>query len=342
MKLRNLLLPIVLCLGINTAVDAQTVPETQMPIITKIAATWCGNCGTWGWNLFEGLLEDNEGKAIFLNTHYSGDLISAASSALSSNLNANGQPKFYYNNDNTSASANSVAAKRVEIAGMVDATNLEAPIANTGLEFDYDGYAFNIKTKTKFFSEMTGNIHLGIIALESKVVNNQASLGVVEHTYIVRGAESGNTFGPMIASGTIDAGTEIEGTYTFTREASWNADNITLVALMWSEENDNFTYINGSYGVEAMPSSLNVDLGGAFNAQWRSNDSENELFIQTSTDLGTTDINVYNVNGQLVKQLFQGELNQGEYHLPVENLNSGNYFIEINSEKGKETLKAQF
>ncbi len=342
MKLRNLLLLTVVLLGLHNASEAQTVPEVQMPVLTKVTATWCPNCGTWGWTLFEGMLADNTDKAIFLNAHYSGDLTTPASQDFAANLNANGQPKFYFDNMNTLASANTVAAKRMEIAEMVNTANAQTPIANTGLEYSYDSGTYTINTKTKFFDEMTGNIHLSIVALESKLTNNQASQGIVDHTFVVRGTESSNTFGPMIASGTIAAGTEIDGTYTLEKGTNWNEENIILVAMMWSEENSNFTYINGSVGSMIFVNSLSNDLGASFTAEFRSNQVENELFINTDQDLGNSLVNIYNVNGQLVQQLFKGNLIQGEYHLPVSGLTTGNYFIEINTEKGQETIKAQF
>jgi len=342
MNFRTLLLLVVVIFGLQSSSEAQTVPEMQMPVLTKVTATWCPNCGTWGWDLFEGMLVDNADKAIFLNTHYSGDLVSTASQDFASNLGANGQPKFYFDNMNTLASANTVSAKRTEIAEMVAEANAQTPLANTGLEWTLEGDTYNIKTKTKFFSEMEGNIHLSIVALESKLVNNQASQGVVEHTFVIRGTESNNAFGPAIATGINAAGSEIDGTYTLEKGASWNADNLTIVALMWKEDNGNFTYINGSVGAEAVVNGLSSDLGDNFNAQWRSNETQNELFINTNVDLGQATIQIYNVNGQLISQLFQGELSSGTYNLPIVGLNQGNYFIEINTERGTETIKAQF
>ena len=327
MTFRNLLLLSVVFFGLQGTVQAQTVPEVQMPIITKVTATWCTNCGSWGWELFKGLLEDNAEKAIFLSTHNSGDLVTPAASDFASNLGANGQPIFYFNNTNTLATANTVASKRMEIAQMVDDANLLTPTANTGLEFTLTDNTYNIKTKTKFFSGMNGNIHLSIVALESKLLNFQAAQGTIEHTYVIRGSESSNAFGPMIASGAIDGGTEIDGTYTLEKGANWNADNITLVALMWSEDNDNFTYINGSVGAVAVVNGLDTDLGSDFTAQWRTNDIENELFINTNADLGQTNVNLYNVNGQLVNQIFSGEMISGEYHLPVAGVGTGKYFF---------------
>jgi hypothetical protein len=54
--------------------QGQDVPETQQSLISKVTATWCINCGTWGWSLYEGLEQDNAGSNFL--TLYNGNEVS--------------------------------------------------------------------------------------------------------------------------------------------------------------------------------------------------------------------------------------------------------------------------
>jgi len=60
--MKKLLLPLIY-LGICYASLAQEVIPTQQTLITKISATWCINCGTWGWETQEKILAENAGVA---------------------------------------------------------------------------------------------------------------------------------------------------------------------------------------------------------------------------------------------------------------------------------------
>ncbi|MEO1714235.1 MAG: hypothetical protein AAFU60_12955 [Bacteroidota bacterium] len=64
MKQTSLLFALLLVLG--GSLQAQEVMEVTTPVITKKTATWCINCGTWGWDLFEGLVSANQNSAVFL------------------------------------------------------------------------------------------------------------------------------------------------------------------------------------------------------------------------------------------------------------------------------------
>ena len=59
-------------------IHAQDVPEVQRTLLTKVTATWCPSCGSWGWSFFEDIIEDNTGKATFMGAHHSGNLVSSA------------------------------------------------------------------------------------------------------------------------------------------------------------------------------------------------------------------------------------------------------------------------
>lgn len=73
---------------------AQQVEEVQRTLITKRTASWCINCGTWGWTLFDGLVADNEDKSVLIAAHYDGDLENAAAEEITDNFGGFYQPRF--------------------------------------------------------------------------------------------------------------------------------------------------------------------------------------------------------------------------------------------------------
>ena len=91
MKSKITLLVLLIFFGFAMSAQVPDAPQTSMPVITKIAATWCPPCGSWGWDFFEHMLEDNTDDAIIMAVHHSGDLVNPTASALTSNLNASSQ-----------------------------------------------------------------------------------------------------------------------------------------------------------------------------------------------------------------------------------------------------------
>ncbi len=341
MKLKNILFSLVFMMSAQL-IQAQDVPQTQLSILTKITADWCTNCGTWGWNLMEDMLEDNAANIIVLNSHASGGLYDAAAADIKANFGANGQPKFYINNTDLLANSGNGAAKRMEAMQLIEANAGQTPLANAGVLFTREGTTFTINTKTKFFSEMNGSVHLSLLVLENNVSFNQSPIGTQDHPSVVRRAESGSTFGDAIAQGTIAAGTEIDGNYTIEGEATWNMDNIKIAALLWTEENGNYTYVNGTQASESAVSSLN-GIEAAFQLEWRNAGSQHQLFLSNDSPLGDSNISLINTQGQLVRSILTGNIAAGEQLVPFssEGLSAGNYFVRVDTEKGTKTISIQ-
>ena len=88
-----------------------TVPQTQRPLITKRTASWCPNCGGWGWTFFRNVMDDNNGKAVFFANHYDGIHTSPTTLALATNFGGVSQPLFFLNNTNQSVSSGSTATQ---------------------------------------------------------------------------------------------------------------------------------------------------------------------------------------------------------------------------------------
>jgi len=78
--MKKVLLPICFFFAFLTA-QAQEVPEVQKTLISKISADWCPPCGTWAWDLFHDLVNDNDNQAVLMAVHHSGGLETPTSNA---------------------------------------------------------------------------------------------------------------------------------------------------------------------------------------------------------------------------------------------------------------------
>lgn len=312
---------------------AQTVSETQMPMITKITATWCPNCGTYGWSFFRDAIEDNQDNAIFIAAHPSGDLVSDEGKEFNSNLSANGQPKFYLNNQDFGVNAGNGAAKRPELKQAVDEMNGLTALVGTGIEVTRSGNVLTAKTKVRFLGDADGKYHLVVYAIEDNVTATQASVGPMAlHKYILRTSFDDNTFGEAIAEGSIATGTEFENTFTTTMADNWKADNLYYAAVIWQEVDGQYTYVNGSQVKETVVSSI-VDraLLNKVQASWTATDNAHQLILQSDKSYEEVSIELVDMKGQLISTQMLPYLSRSEQFVPLatENLPAGTYAVRI-------------
>jgi len=203
---------------------AQDVPEVQQSMISKVTATWCTACGSWGWNLFAGVVEDNNDNALVVATHYSGDLMNSTASAITNNFNVNSQPRFVVNDVDQGASSGNASTKRTDIANMVATNAAMPPVVNAGLTVVLtDDNELEIKTNTMFFQNADGEYNLAAYIVEDNVIANQASQGAnANHKNILRAGASTDAFGELIVNGTVSAGETFQKNFVMPIDASWD------------------------------------------------------------------------------------------------------------------------
>lgn len=226
---------------------AQEVLPKQQTLVTKMAATWCVNCGTWGWDTYEGMIDENPEEAIFITAHYNGDLHTKTAEAFSKNFKSIGQPQFFLNNSNTGLHEGNRSLKRTEIIEAVKENATKTPIANTGITYSLNDKTLTAQLKTKFFQNTSGVYSVAVYVLEDGVSNFQAGKEeVVEHKKVLRGSLTEEDFGRTIGSLQIASGTEYNRTFSTVIPDEWNTDRLSLVAVIWKKEGDEFHFVNGS------------------------------------------------------------------------------------------------
>lgn len=320
---------------------AQEVPEVQKTLLTKIAATWCSNCGGWGWTFFEDIIEANAEKAVFINAHHSGDLLSPTGLAFATNFEAPYQPYFYAGNQDLDINGGNIDTKPEEVKELVDANYLLAPVANVGFEAILDNNTLTLNTKTKFFQEASGDFYMGLYILEHHVVNNQSNNSTMAlHPYVLRTSITGEDFGELIVNGTATADSEYTGTYSIDLNEAWSQDSLIVAGIIWEKIEDTYQFVNvntieefdaAPVSVSTIPADvLNVELYPTLAT------ASTQLNLDLKEQSLKVNIQLFDLNGQAVQQIFQGELSNGtqSIQIPTAPLNAGLYFVNIQTEDG--------
>lgn len=330
-----------LLLSLPFLTNAQDVPTTQVPMLTKITATWCPNCGTYGWSFFKDAISENGNKVIYVAAHPSGNLVSPEGMDFNSNLSAPGQPFFYLNNSNLGVFGSNLSAKLAELSESVNDMAASAPLAGTGIEVIRDGSTLTAKTKTRFFDDTNGTYHLAVYVIEDHVITTQASVGgSADHRYILRTSFDGATFGGEIANGDIAAGTEFELTFNTDIVNTWNMDNVTFAAVLWKKNDTKFEYVNGNEVVESTPSSVNNQLLPGLNLSWMPNGTAHDLIINHSNTLEEVNIELMSTTGQLIQKTVIDRLTKGRHTIPLAtaDLPAGTYAVRLSSNNRQQSI----
>jgi hypothetical protein len=239
----------LICLGIFVALttpvqlNSQTVAEEQRLLLTKRTASWCPNCGTWGWTLFKNLIEDNAQKAVLIAAHYDGQLAVPAAADLTDNFGGFYQPRFFLNETDVNASSGNIASIQNSIQNQVNAAFATGPVVNAGFAPIWMDGALEVAARVKFFQEAQGEFYLGIYLVENDVTAYQAGIGNnAVHQKLFRAAFSDETWGQLIVDGTAQAGQEF--TLNFSHPLDELQGNYEVVGIIWKKENSKYLPVN--------------------------------------------------------------------------------------------------
>ena len=326
---------------------AQDVPEVQQSLITKITATWCPNCGGWGWTFFDNLYDDNADKAVLIAAHYSGELQTSVSSDFATNFGVNYQPFFILGNENQNVSAGNAATKRMEIENAVDNNYLSDPIANAGLIVSKNGNSLSVQTKTRFFQNASGDYYLGVYVIEDGVVNYQANQGNdAVHKKVMRASMSDSSFGELIASGSISADTEFTKEYSIDI-SSWNENNLEIATILWKKEGNTYYFVNTNSTTEL--STVGITEISEEIVDFDVYPTVTKDVVNISLDIKEEIDDVYldliDPTGRVIKSIFNGEavISKQNFELSKSTVGSnGLYFIMLRSGKAVSTKKVVF
>jgi len=348
MKKSFIILAILLSNIVLLKAQSIEIPTTQKPVIIKITASWCPNCGSWGWTFFHNLIEDNDTKSVIFAAHSSGNYQNSTSVDFSNNFNAIGQPRFLLNGEDQYVGSNNTSSKRSDFATKVNTESNESLLAQTGIEATYNDNTMTVSYNTKFFSSASGEYYLGLYLIEKEVTGYQAGQGNnAKHKKILREELTGKSFGNLIVSGDISSDNVYEGKVQFDI-SKYDVKNLEIASIIWKKENDKYEIVNSNIDTEVSYS------GTSATKQFNNQEIFSfDIFPTIIQNYATIEINLakkisnptlvtYDYNGKLVQTKQLNQLNPGEnkilFRLP-DNTPKGFYYVKIIAQKGKSFTK---
>jgi hypothetical protein len=239
---------LICAVGFSSGLFAQSewlVPKENIGMLTKITATWCNPCGTWGWEAMEGLIADYSEDHIVVSMYApsSSKLYNTAAEEIANEIGFSGTPNFAGNGLDQGTSVASATA-------IVD-TFASAPVIAVpayALELVLEDTII-IETKTKFWEGVNGKFHLQVFVVEDHVMEEQnGQTGDVAHHMVVRKWFTALDSNNVILDGSASAGDIKEKRFMIETDAEWDWDNLYIMSTLWMENPADPTdlwYING-------------------------------------------------------------------------------------------------
>lgn len=332
-----------------------TVPEKQIPLLSKVSASWCPYCGTWGWDFMEALMDDNTGSSNIVTLHYSGDYRSQEAAEMTSNFGAFGQPQFFLNSTRVNVNSSTVDAARSEVKATVSQSGTASPEAQTGILAGPTNGQLNIVTKTRFFQEVSGEYYLSLYILEKSFNGPQAGRnGNSLHKNVLRFGLTDNTFGEPIATGTISAGSEVIFQKSIDlSDMTYSLENIRILSIIWKKEGNKYLVVNSNSseqftaGVTLLPTA-DRRLGKAdFQFSIQPNVVSNFALLKLilPSQRKNFQAELWTLNGKKVQDIFQGQLSSGAHEWTIDRSKveaAGMYVLRLNDGSGQMSRRVIF
>ena len=298
------------------------------PIVTKVTATWCPNCGDWAWDFME-LMKDDfiDGPMLILGVHHSGDLEAPVSLWWTQNLGARFQPLFYLDNESISASRTTwqTAFLSTKLNGDVLATSAPATLSYNTI--DLDDEMLTVSANVEVLPTTTNNMFISTYIFENKVVNFQSQVGAdAIHPNVLRAAMTDEFQGVPISD---------LGTYEFNYplETAWNTEEVGIFTVIWEQVGNTYNILGTTHqsNISQLSSSEEILDSRIFSFRNAGNN-----FIVTAEDSDSYNLSLTDMTGKRVAaETFSHELKLDKTDLPT-----GMYVITLRSETG--ALSQQF
>ena len=243
--------------GNNNQPKELVVPQTSMPIVNKLTATWCPPCGGWGWTLLQDIIDAQGEKAVIMGTYGSSTseyYHNTAQAFKTQFAPTAGWPAFCVNGKNeTQYSSNGniyTGQTLTQCINVCDNFAAQSPTVQTGFRYSVKEGNIEVETKTKFFENGDGNYYLGVYVIEDGVVGKQAGhtpSTSAEHHYVLRNSQMDIPWGKQIAEGEVAAGTTFDNVFSIPVDNKWNMDKVKVAVIMWDKNIYNkYIFVNAN------------------------------------------------------------------------------------------------
>jgi len=293
------------------------------PVLTKITADWCGNCGTWGWDYMEGMRDEfADNSALVLAVHYSGGLKNDTGEWWKNNLKSSGQPRFYLNNEVISVGRSNWP----EELGPTKESADELINITTGVGMEYNKVDLNsgfleVDIKITDLPAATNELFLANYVYEDHVESFQSQQGDnALHPNLLR-----STMGPDFQGMSIsDAGIY---SFNMTLNPEWIENNLGLLTVVWEKNGDQYTMIHTG-SIERI--NLSLDTEELLNSADFTFADRGNNFVISSITSDEYQLSLTDMNGRAITNTtFRNEV-----AINTSDFVSGIYVATLRSEKG--------
>lgn len=249
--MKKLILSWIVLLGITLNVSVAQTPEPKSTaLFSKITATWCNPCGTWGWERTDQVLSNTYIKDQYLflalyvgNPSYGNDkFLNQTAASIASSFTYSGTPSFNVNGANKTQNLMDLVQAINNFAGT-------APVASAAARQTITGNVVTVNANVKFWKPTSGEYLLAAYLVEDGALNLQNGQGSdpVPHKAVLRASMSSFAFGEQIATGTIKADQEYNKSFTYTiSDSEWDKSKMKVYTIIWKKNGAKFEYVNGS------------------------------------------------------------------------------------------------
>lgn len=307
----------------------------QYALVVKKTATWCSNCGSWGWTWFKDLIQETQNdQVIAIALHSTASALEVPNNLdddwLASFSTVGGFPTFYVNGTNHSTYGSLLSTAKSKAT--------EAPLAGIAVETGFEQDRVFARARVTWQQGVQGEYALGFYVVEDSLVHAQTSQGPnALHRFVLRRSLGNASFGETRQ---IDAPSGQSETWEGEQDyplASVSRHHI--LAVLWRKVSaTKFEYVNATLapleeGLLSGGVSVNtekpfrvfpnpVQRGGQLNLE----------FPSASSD--PVRLGLYRPNGEL---LHEADLPVGPmagWSLP-DRLNPGSYILSLRNREGE-------
>ena len=237
------------------------VEKKNQSLVNKVTSTSCTFCGTWGWQVFEDLIESYSDEAVMMGTYINrgtpyDELYERVSVSMRNAITEQRSTPTFVVNGNLIEGFSNIDEIYDKYENFHN-EHLNAPVkVSSAINADINGNSIAIEAKTRFFQDLEGEYKLGIYVLEHEVPEVQAYItqageGALDperlHKYVLRAEAGDDELGRELINGSVAEGETFVENIDLEVDSDWNIDNLHFAAIIWEVNGNDHSVVNASW-----------------------------------------------------------------------------------------------
>ena len=186
------------------------------------------------------LVTGNYGKIVPLVIHIDDELANTPlSNSFDQYFTCGGVPTFFVGDVETSSFS------------QINTICSQSPVAQSCFIITKNFGLINVKTRTRFFKEVTGDYYLSVYVIESNINGGSGTYqqsgggSDFKHDYVLRAANTpSSAFGELISSGSAGKGKIADKEYDIPVGPITSADNLSVITVIWQKTGTTYKFVN--------------------------------------------------------------------------------------------------